>query len=457
MRNVYQNIFLLYFRNVGFRLLAVILLMSAIISKALFMIGQPFYAEDFTTVLFVMTLWLALYFGLMIKRQFATHRASLLPGYRTPHIYAMGAMFAFFVIAAIAWQQGFRLLIEISPDGLQGVYITCFFSAILIAYLGYLSIGRIFIYVYVLVLLGALNVSNIIAAFENWFFLKYLIVILGSAFTVLFVQRLRHLKENHFEYHYLISWQPKQYFANQMKASEWKNPLASLFRIPSGTMTMPLYPREKNAFSRSGHWDYMEKSGVKIVMILFLLAAPLYLLAMKNYPQFAVYFKNIYSNFLLLSMTPILITMGTYYKKMAYWEFDLMRPVSKQQYLWERGVVYLLNFCMYWFVLIVCFAVFPAIINRPEMLTSGKFFGFLLLTGTFALLVMAWLTWLSCSSNAKEVIFHAFVIGSVILLQYYCAPGLTSRTLVYVNGICLCGGIMFLRKAYLAWCQKEVN
>lgn len=453
--NKYRQILNLYLQNTNFMILAGVLLISALASKASYITRKAGYAEDSFTILFVVTLWLVFYLGLLIKRQFANHRASLLPGYRKPHLLGVIFISSIFLMAAVAWNHGLRLLFEITPDGIQGIYAVCFFVALLITYLGYLSVGRIFMYAYVVGLLLAINGTNIIAAFESLSYLKYCVWAASGVCIVLFVNRLLELKESDFEYHYLLSWPPKNYFVNQLKSEQWVNPIKKLFKIKEGTITIPPYPKERNIFARAFHWDYTDHASIKIVGVLIVMATPIYLLFMQNNPMVADFFENVYSNFLLLSVTPVFVTLGSHYKKLAYWGHDLLRPVTREQYMLERGIVLLIHLVVYWFIFIVSFALLPNIIFHPEVFKSVKFLGFLTLTWNFSLLITAWLAWLSCSLSSKVILFNGLILGQLVLFQFYFSATLSLQWIMWSNVVCLCATILFFKNAYLAWCQKE--
>jgi len=451
----YRQILNIYFRHTHFIILSVVLLISAIISKFLYVLREVRFAEEFSTLLFVVTLWLAFYLGLLLKRQFANYRASLLPGFRKPHVHCLIFIYIFFILAAVAWIHGLRLSIQIAPSGLQGVYISCFFAAVIITYLGYLSIGRVAIYVYLLSLLLAMNVSNIITIFESFSSLKYILGALLALFIIFFIKRLKSLKEHHFEYPYLLSWPAKNFFINQMKSDQFASPIKRILKVKEGKLNIPQYAKNANIFLRSLHWDYTEYTDVKILGMLMILSTPLYLLFIKNNLLFASFFKNTYSNFLLLSITPVLITVGSYYKRMAYWGYDLLKPITKRHYFLERGIILLMHLFIYWLVFIICFALLPSIVFQPHVYKLPKFWGFLLLTGNFALFSTMWLTWISCLSDGRVIVLSGIIFSHIILFQFYFAASFSISMIIVMNIICFFFGGIFLRAAYKAWCQRE--
>ena len=457
--NRYKQTFLLYFRNPSFALLAGIFLLSAIISKTLYMVNQSFFAEEISIVLFVVTFWLTFHFGILIKKQFANHRALLVPKYRSPHLNCVFILYILFIIIGCLWEYGLKPRIEIGPEGLYGGYISCLLIALCVTYLGYLSIGKILIYAYGILLMASYQALNLIALFETQPLLKYAIAIVCILFVMIFRKRLLNLKEDHFEYGYLFSWPPKHYISSQLRANQYIDnffsPIKRLFRIKDKILSIPKYPRQKNILERAYHWDYIEHKDIKVIWLIFLLITPIYLLFSKNHPAVEGFFKNVYSNFFLLSVTPVLVTIGEHYKKMAYWGYDLLKPISKVQYIKERGVLLFISLFLYWSLFSICFAFLPSIIYKPDVFVLKKFWGFMLLTWSFSFMLLSWIIWLSSKSNTRVFILNGIILGSITLFQFYLAPKSTIGMIVIANTIYLLMGATLLKFGFQAWSKKE--
>ena len=59
--------------------------------------------DELLSFVFILGLWLMFTFGLLIKKQFANERASLLPGYRGAHIIVVLGILVFMISSTIAF------------------------------------------------------------------------------------------------------------------------------------------------------------------------------------------------------------------------------------------------------------------------------------------------------------------------------------------------------------------
>ncbi len=235
------------------------------------------------------------------------------------------------------------------------------------------------------------------------------------------------------------------------------SPVKSLFRIKERVSSIPNYPREKGLLIRAKHWNYTEAVDIRWVCLLLIFASPVYVLIMKSQPTIEGFFRNAYSNFLLLAITPVLVTVGSNYKKLGYWGYDLLKPIKKNQYMKERGIILIVHLLFYWLIFSLCFAILPSFVFQPEVFDEKKYWGFMLLTGTFAFLVLSWLALLSCSSKSKVVIINGIFLSNIILFQFYFSSRFNFEAIIWLNVICVVAGLVLLSKAYSAWCQKEFH
>lgn len=459
MKTAYKQILFLYFRNSSFLLLFGVFLVTAFLSKVFYRLGYGYYAEEVFTLLFVVSLWLAFHLGILIKRQFSTYRASLLPRYRAPHINFMFAVYLVFIFVAYLWEFGLRPTIEISAQGLWGVYLTCLLTAMLITYLGYLSIGRLLMYAYVILLIFSHEAFNVISILNNTGYLVYVIAAACMVFVLFFRNRLLNLKDDHFEYGHIFSWPPHSFIIGQLKANERIadifSPLARLLQIKKRITDVPKYPRTGNIFSRAYHWDYTEHTDFKVIWVLILLLAPLFLLFASKQPAWHSFSEDVYSNFLLLAISPVLIAMGTNYKRIACWGYDLLKPVNKQEYMKEQAIILFANLFLYWLLFTVCFAILPNIIFHPELFSIKKFWGYLALTANVSFIVLCWVALLSCVLSPVRVIANGLVLSLIVMFYFYFVPKFSFEQMLYHNLICFVGTMFLLSKAYQSWCEKE--
>ena len=463
MKNRYKQILFLYLNNLNFMALLAIFLLTAFVSKLFYHMRFGYYAEEIFTLFFIVALWLAFQLGMVIKRQFSTHRASLLPRYRNPHINFAFVLYLVFIGVAYFWQWGLKFRIpgiEIKTHGLWAVYFTCLFIAILITYLGYLSIGRVLIYAYVFLLIFSNQSGNVISILNGANYLVYVIAAACVVFALYFRHRLLRVKEDSFEYGHIFSWPPRKFILSQIKAdqrfADLISPLAKFLTfMKSKAARVSVYPRNRNIFFRSFHWNYGGRREFIQFWFLFMLITPLYLFFVVRQHGYEGFFQKIDTNFLLLAITPIAITLGTHYKYLSYLEFDVIKPVMKDVLIKERGIVLLIHLVLNWFLFALCYAVVPGIFLQPGLLVINKFWGTIALTGTFAFVVFSWISVLSCVNRPASVIAQGFLLSCLILFQFYFAPYFSWKTIVINNILCLILGSFLIRRAYKMWCQKE--
>src|SRR3989339_1442605 len=215
----YAQILLLSIRNPAFLMLSLGFIASSVISKGFIKMRLGFYANEMFTVQFVFSLWLCFMLGLVLKRQFANHRASILPGYRAPHLVVAFLVFVFFVIVVWIWEIGTKVNFEISSAALFGVHTTCLFMAVFIVYLGFLSIGAVLVFAYLICLLISGESFAFVEQLSNTTHFNIYIVAAIISLFVFMIIRLMKIKEDSFEYPFLLSWTEKSVLKNQLRAS----------------------------------------------------------------------------------------------------------------------------------------------------------------------------------------------------------------------------------------------
>jgi hypothetical protein len=88
----YGQVLALYFRNRTFLILTGCYGAAAVISRMAMRMDIDRLAYDFFTMWFIVCIWISFLFGIQLKRQFANHRASLMPRYRSTHLLAGGIL-----------------------------------------------------------------------------------------------------------------------------------------------------------------------------------------------------------------------------------------------------------------------------------------------------------------------------------------------------------------------------
>jgi len=138
MKNRYYQVVLLYVRHLPYRILALSLLGTAVLSR--FSLEQRLVAiaDDFFTFFVVVSVWLAFTAGVLLKRQMAQYRASLLPYYRAPHIIVPFMFFAFFVIVFGYWLVSLYPIIIVNAAAVWSVFVLCALVISSVIWVGYL-------------------------------------------------------------------------------------------------------------------------------------------------------------------------------------------------------------------------------------------------------------------------------------------------------------------------------
>lgn len=461
MKKTFKHIWSLYLHNPSFLILSGIFLMSALISKLLYHGGYLFYAEEVFNMLFVVSLWAAFYLGMIIKQQLASHRASLMPHYRGAHILIAAAIYLGMMAVGYFWMFAYQPVLNIAPVGLWGIYFTCILIALIITYLGYLSIARVLIYAYLVLVIFSNQAFNVIALLNNSLYLALFTAAACALFAGVFVLRLNRVKEDSFEYHHIFAWPPRRLIVNQIRASQSVSdavsPIFRLLASPKKTYIIPRYNTKTDIFSRAYHWGHTENTDLKMIWMLILLAAPFILMLVNRQSALESFGRQVYSNFLLLSISPVLITIGANYRRIAYWGYDILKPVDRRQYMLQQGIVSMTNLLMYWALFAVCFAVLPNIFSQPEIFATKKYWAYLFLTGIFAAVVLCWLAGLSCAKSPAAVITQGLVFGLTALIGFYCVEVFSFEQLMIANAVLLALSLIFGRKAYEAWCDNEFD
>ena len=167
--------------------------------------------------------------------------------------------------------------------------------------------------------------------------------------------------------------------------------------------------------------------------------------------------NSIEANFLLLAGAPVLLTLITNYKSMMFWNCDLLKPVSRDNFFKQQGVKFFVDLSVFWLIIAGYFAVIPDALRGAEQIIHPKFWIFLVLTYAFCLLNLTWLAALSAKNNARAVIFSGFFLCLLIMLEFLLA-GRSSVGWITINaGLCLCliASGLFCKSAFEEWMNKE--
>lgn len=454
MNSRLAQVSLLYARNPLFAVLSITLIVSAVLSKELLIRRAYISAEELWNVMFVAMLWIILYLGVLVKQQIASHRAALLPGYRWPHIVVMTAITLVLLAVGIYWNRGIIWEYYLTAGAVNGGYACCILIGVVILCLGYLSMGRVLLYAYGLTVVAALNVETLIRLFENNPALIYGVGAVTVLLFAAFVGRLAVLKAEHLEYPYVFTWPPRRYMARLVHRSVHPRFLR-IFPAKHTFDGLECYTAHRNFFDRVFHWDPLLLKNIRQTLVAALIATPAGALILHFSPEARDFFSRSYVNFLLLSLTPVLATLIGQYKKIAYWEYDLLRPVTRTQYINERGTLLAIHLLAHWLLIVWFIAVVPLAVFQPAVLATVRFWLYLSLTGLGALLVMSWMAALSCTNKARVILGNGFLLGVTLLFFVYYTEELSVGRLAAANLFMLTGAVLFIRAAVRGWTLRE--
>jgi len=427
-------------------------------------IPRKFYimaGDDICTLLIVLGLWFPFVLGVHIKRQFANHRASLLPGYRSSHMFASFLFFVAFLSFGSLVTVGFQAQYDFFPGTIfWGVYVSFWLMTILVVCLGYLSITSLLYVAYIVGILVLANNQGLVSFLSSSLTINVFIAMLTGLLVLLLGWRLLKLKEDHAEYPYLISWPQKDLIQNQLRAREVPSLLISrlkeFFHIKKGTAAIPPYSGRNNLWTRARHWDHMELAELKALGIVVLLILPLYILYLKNFGATNNFFNKTYTNFLLFSVAPVLIVITANYNKMSYWGFDLLKPILRHNFIGEHGVSLMINLVLDWAVLGFLFAVLPKLVLDVTVLRTLHFWTYLLLTLSFAFCFLAWISVMGRIVNPKAIIGHGLFFSFMTTSQFMHASTMPTVPIMLFNSfVYFACGVVLTRVAYRRWCDAE--
>jgi hypothetical protein len=142
---------------------------------------------------------------------------------------------------------------------------------------------------------------------------------------------------------------------------------------------------------------------------------------------------------------------------MPYWGYDLLKPVRRARYLRERGAALFGQLMLHWFIFCLYMVILPQLVLSPETLLSAKIWAYLGFTGCFALLIMAWLSYLSSCRQERIVVLNGVLSALLAVTYFYLAQFLSVDAITVNSGFCLLAGGLFLKMAYRQWCEADFS
>ncbi len=487
-----KHIFLLYLREPGFAVLCVLSFFSLCIMQALIYwgiekslihetvvsvtVGEHKYldilvhkymlGEELLTFVFVLGLWLMFSFGLLIKRQFANDRASLLPAYRSAHTISVLVILLLMVTTMVLLSYGAMTLAKIFclhslgiSVNYASIYLVVFFMGFSMLYLGYLSMGYFVVAGYIVLVLIGQNMITILQVFSsnNLVFNIGAIAVLVLFFV--FINRLLTLKNEDFEYPFLLTWPPQKTLRNQAvleeKVYRFKVRCLKILRIPTTKITISPYYKQRQLWARAHNWGSVGQPSIFSLLLLSLLSLPLYLIFLKTPTAEFIINTKAESNFLLLAGAAALLTVISNYKNMIFWNFDLIKPVRRSNFFKEQGIKFIGNLCVYWLIIAVYFGFVPDWVSGAKQIYQPHFWAFIFLTFSFSIFCFSWLAALSAMKDERAVVGNGFVLCVIILAEFYLGSKAPTIWLLANAFLCLILAGLFLKLAFKKWMDAE--
>lgn len=450
----YRQIASLYFRNPSFLVLAWIFFVSLVISRLSLRMKLYDWAEDTFELLFVVSIWLSFELGVLIKRQFANFRASLFPRYRVPHISVAGILAAILVILIVLWRKGIYVPF-ISRQEYVGISLFCLLMYLVIIFVAYLSISRFVFIGYSLVLVAAAQSDAIISFLGSSPVVSKTVLLIMLMLIGYFLKRLLALREDHFEYPFILSW-PRGDLFGRSPASDGLNRWMILINEKFfACQPIKAYPRDKGALVRALHWEQLNRGDFLGIFFLLMLLTPIYLWYVKTFSGPEAFYLKPYSNFLIFSVAPVLAAVCMNYRRMAYWIFDLIKPVDKKEFIRERAITYGLYSGVSWLLFCLYFAVIPNIWLKTTIWQTSKFWLYLLLTGCYSFMTMAWMAYLAALTETRRVILSGIILCVVTQAEFMLMPYGTINVLWWNILLVIILAGFLTRLAFRRWCEVE--
>ena len=422
--------------------------------------------DELLSGVFIVGLWIMFTFGLLIKRQFANDRASLLPNYRIPHVItAVGILVVMIGLticlskSAMTLSQFFLIEVLNASVSLWAIYLVILSMALIMLYLGYLSMGYLVVVGYIFLAVLAQNIMPIFKILTESTLTLYSANIILVTMIILFIHRLLTLKNEHAEYAFILTWPPKKTIRNQLIFENnihlIKTRCLKMIGLTQREHTIPPYYHHQGIWARANHWRYCDPSNIYSLLIFAIVGLPIYYIFLKSSLAEFLMITKIEYNFLLLAGSPVLLTVITNYKNMIFWGADLLKPVSRTKFLKEQGTKLFSDLIVYWVIIAVYFAILPDWTHGAQQLGENHFWAFLFLTFTFSLLSLSWLGILSALNNERAVLGNGLVLSLLFMFEFLGA-GRTSTGWIMINAfLCLILGALFLKLAYQKWIDKE--
>ncbi len=433
--------------------LAVTIFLGALLSS-LWALSQRYdaLADDFFTLLLMSGMWLSFHFGILLKSQFTRSAASLLPHYRSRHLIAIAILLSLGVMMIFCWGWLSQSTLTLVCKNLAAVFWGSLFFGAVLMWLGYLSIPSLLLYAYAGLMILAIFFHPLLAWLDVNTEVSLLFQLAFYALLGSLVMRLFLIKEERWEFDYLLSWPIE-------RMTRWRAPAGfihwgKIFKSKT-VLEMPPFPRAGNLLAQAQHWNragFFNYSGLWVVMLLLW---PAYSYFFNSDQSQWLRWGNPFANFLLLSTTPVLLLLWSQPRRLSAWGYDLLKPITRRQWSQQMGLSLLVGYFECWLLFVICFGLLPQFFVEPEIFGEVRFWILLLLTGVVGLVALAWLLRLSCVDNVGWITGHGFLLGMLLLFMIYSCGAFTVSVMLGQIAVLLMMSGYLLWNSFQGWLNKD--
>jgi len=139
-----------------------------------------------------------------------------------------------------------------------------------------------------------------------------------------------------------------------------------------------------------------------------------------------------------------------------YWAYDSLKPIDKRTFILEKGFGFFRDLILFWFLFVVYFAVISSAVLNAGIMATVKFWSYLLFTGAYGYLIMAWIAYMSSCLKAVTVIFNGMCLCllTMLLMQLVILDVLSIVFCIFISFV---SANILIRITYDKYCEKELG
>ncbi|MEI7999414.1 MAG: hypothetical protein WCH62_07920 [Candidatus Omnitrophota bacterium] len=440
MKRVVSAISLYQYHPVVF-MLAISLITLMVAVKIFMSFGNYFMVEELMTLWLIVWMSLAFQIGIIVKRQVTTPWAHLLPGYRWSHASVVCCIFVVITALTLPWLTSLFGFISplVAKIALTKLCIGTFLVTMVVAYI---SIRIMVLVSYALLLMAASHVMDILDIFLRVPFLSTVVTIGIGVLMIIFLWRILNLKEEDFEYSFLLSW--PVYKSSEGVAASHKS-------VPYQKSKISAFYKMGNSFQKAMHWVRLESEDIGNLGAVLLVAVAIFEFYIVKFAPVGGFYTRPYANFFLFVMLPVFISLCFNYRMFSFKDWAVMLPIVRLQLAKQWGILMAVSFLSSWILVCVLFAIAPDLILNLGILKSFKIWEYLVFTGVFGLMTLGVLAYVAQLENSRKVIVYIFLYGVYVSAEYMLVAWYDERTILAHMLLASAIGVWFCKKAYDQW------